>query len=118
MAGEKAAVSSTFNINFEQDAGTGTALIGALGIPFKVSRVSYSGLNTSALTVKKNAGGATVASVTLSANGDLVNAPVTGANADFGASDDIEIVIGTANGTRVVLECVATSNGQPLTVTV
>ncbi len=112
-----ASISSTFMIEFNQAAGTGTATITNPGRTFKVIGAFGTGLDTSVITVRKNTGAGAIVAVCTLAAGDLDDFPsvITTANASFLATDNIHITIATANATAMKLLCMA-SDSQSLTV--
>ena len=112
-----ASISSTFIIEYNQAAGQGTFTIANPGRAFTVLSVLCTGLNTSAITCRKNTGGgATFATSTLATN-DLNDFPstMTIADATLTASDNIHITIATANATQVKFLCIA-NDAEALTV--
>jgi hypothetical protein len=114
-----AVISDTFQIVYDQAAGTGTATIANPGRAFRIVSILGTGLNTSVITCRKNTGaGVTIGTCTL-ATGDLDDFPsvmsTTAADMVLSATDNIHITVATANATRVVFLCVAES-GYDLTV--
>lgn len=116
-----ATISSTFAIEFTQAAGTTTGtIITNPGRAFRVLAAYATGLNNAAITVKKNTNsGATACGPTTLATGDLNDFPLTivEAEAGFSASDNVCVIVATANATKVTLLCIAEGGGQGLTVT-
>lgn len=117
IAGSVSNISSSFVISASWTPGQGTCTITNPGRSFRVVQILCTGANLAVITTRKNTGaGATVGVCTL-ATGDLDSFPsvISSADADFLASDNIHITVGTANATSVAILCVATGGGEALT---
>jgi len=112
-------ISSSFIIKSSFTAGTGTYSIANPGRAFRIVQILGTGLNTSAITVRKNDGaGATIGVVTL-ATGDLNDFPavMTLANENVGIGDILHITVATANSSEITFICMATNGGQSVATT-
>lgn len=115
-----ATLSTTFAIEIVQTIAAASAItVAGPGFPFKIMSILGTGLNTSAITVKKNDNSGVTVGVATLASGDLNDFPaaITESNTSFAASDNIYISVATANASKVVILCLATGGGSSLVVT-